>query len=159
MKNKCILAFILALLLLTLTACPKPPVQKDPVEDDPVQEDAVLSVDFATEEALSKYDSYIDKYVEAEYVLKVLISTNTMIKEFRFFELGYREEGEDIVFFEDSLLFALDELTADKPLVVGVSFPGVLPTKGFSYVDTTKATKSFCIAESGEDGSLFLLEF
>jgi hypothetical protein len=149
MKSKGILALIIALLLFTMTACPK----------TPTAEEVVLSVDFASEENLSRYDSFIDRYVEAEYAVRVMITTNTTIKEFRYFEVGNRAENDEIVFFEDYLLFELDELTAKVPLVAAAEFPGIFPTKGLSYVDSANAKKSFLVVESGEDGSLFLLEF
>lgn len=118
-----------------------------------------LSVDYATDELLAEFDSYIDKYVEYEYAEKVIFKTNTKITNFRFIEVRYKEEGEGIKFYENAVLYSIGEFMPEQPLVVAIDFPGVLPTKGISFIDENNITRHLYVAMSGENGSLSLVEF
>ena len=59
---------------------------------------------------------------------------------------------------EGDAVYSGEEFTPDRPLVVWVSFPGVLPTVGLSYTDTDGSRRTLHIGMSGKDGSFFLAE-
>ena len=56
-------------------------------------------------------------------------------------------------------LYALDELTPDRPLLLNMTFYGLLPSYGVSYVDDSGETICYSINMSGKDGSEILTEF
>ena len=64
------------------------------------------------------------------------------------------------VFYDSKLIYSLDRLTPERPLVVRMTFPGDTPTYGISYVDESgDGMKHNLIVEvSGEDGTLLLRE-
>ncbi len=130
-------------------------------QDQPLA--AAIEITPATDELLAQYASCdeIDASWD-EYGVKLLLTTDRTLRDFNLFSLIWDEAaGKLVVPAEGSELYRaaeLAELTPDKPLVVWVSFPGVFPTVGFSFTDADGAFKSFHIIQSGEDGSVLLLE-
>ena len=61
--------------------------------------------------------------------------------------------------FSTEELYALDELSPDRPLLLNMTFYGLLPYYGVSYVDDSGETISYSINMSGKDGSVILTEF
>ena len=120
----------------------------------------LVNVDYATDELLSEYDSF-DEFTEFEDegYQKIIFITNIVVKDFRFIEVGYKEENTNIVFFENKVSYSLDELSPEKPLVVTWMEQGSIPHRGISFIDENNTTRYFYVAMSGEDGSLFLVEF
>ena len=53
----------------------------------------------------------------------------------------------------------VDELSPDRPLLLNMTFYGMLPYYGVSYVDDSGETISYSINMSGKDGSVILTEF
>ena len=53
----------------------------------------------------------------------------------------------------------VDELSPDRPLLLNMTFYGLLPYYGVSYVDDSGETISYSINMSGKDGSVILTEF
>lgn len=130
-----------------------------------VTPDICVSVDYSSDELLSKYDSF-DEFVESEdeIINKIVLMTSIALRDFKFIDVGYKiEENHNISYFENKVLYSTDELLPEKPLVVAVGSPGicpgVLPTKGIEFVDESNTTRCFVIMQSGNDGSLFLVEF
>ena len=125
-----------------------------------VTEKVFVSVDYATDELLSKYD-FLDKFVEFEDegYQKIIFTTNIKVKDFRFIEVGYEEKDMNVTFFENKVLYSMEELSPEKPFVVTWMEWGSIPHRGISYVDETNNTRYFYIAMSGKDGSLLLVEF
>jgi len=64
-------------------------------------ENIAVSVGYATDAVLSKYDSYTDEYSASEYSVKIIVSASAAVKDFRFFTVGNKEEGSAVVFFAD----------------------------------------------------------
>ncbi len=130
-------------------------------QDQPLP--AVIELTPATDELLSQYSDYdeIDASRD-EYGVKLLLTTDRTIRDFRLFSLIWDETAEELVTpAEGSELYRaaeLAELTPDKPLVVWVSFPGVLPTVGFSFTDADGTFKRYHIVSSGKDDSVLLME-
>lgn len=125
-----------------------------------VTEKVFVSVDYATDELLSKYDSF-DEFVEFEDegYQKIIFITSIVVKDFRFIEVGHKDEDMNVTFFENKVLYSLDELLPEKPFVVTWMEQGLIPHRGISFVDESNTTRYFYIAMSGEDGSLLLVEF
>lgn len=135
-------------------------VLDSPEPSDPVTEKALVNVDYATDELLSKYDSFSEfTEFEDEGFQKIIFTTNIAVKDFKFIEVGFKDDNIDFTFFESDVLYSLEELSPAKPFVVSWMEQGSIPHRGISFIDETGATRHFCITMSGEDGSVFLAEF
>lgn len=121
--------------------------------------EVVVQVDYATDALLAGYADVIDAYVEYEYAVKIILFTNAAAREFRYIAVELDMQGDEIVFLEGETRYALDVLTPETPLVVSADFPGSMPTQGITYLDETGAKRCFYISQSGNDGSLSLIEF
>lgn len=113
------------------------------------------------DEALANYSSY-DTFIadESEHQVKLLISSTQPLRDFNFLKLsidGVDEAGNLITSTE--LIYNVDSLMPDYPLVVAMTFYGDLPSYGISYEDENGETRYFYITLSGKDGSLLLVEF
>ncbi|MCR5826380.1 MAG: hypothetical protein K6G54_07425 [Oscillospiraceae bacterium] len=60
--------------------------------------------------------------------------------------------------FDVTELWCLPRLKAGAPLTVPMSFPGDMPTSGFSYV-SDGVQRQFTLSQSGRDGALVVSEF
>jgi len=165
-------AFALAILIALLcTACAAPaattspeptptastPSSPTPASDD--SDDGAVKVDYATDKLLRKYDS-VERFTDTRMdSSSVIFMADTAVKDFKFIELGFEEDGPQLKFHETAVLYALDELSPSKPLVVETLLPETIPTRGISYVDASNQTRYFAIALSGQDGSVFIFEF
>ena len=126
----------------------------------PANEKAIVSVDLATDELLSIYDSYFEFIeFEDENYQKIIFTTNIAIKNFRFIEIGFKDEDTDFTFFENKELYSIEELSPTKPFVVTWLEQGTIPHRGISFMDETGTIRYFYISMSGMDGSLLLVEF
>ena len=56
------------------------------------------------------------------------------------------------------VLFSLQELTAEKPLVAALSFPGDMTCYGLRFTDGNGAERFFVLSVSGRNGTLCLME-
>lgn len=161
-KMKKLIALLLtSTLLITLTACgSNTPVVITSLSDN-LAEDEVVSVDCATEDFLSNYDSF-DEFIDYkdEYSQRIVFSTNSVIKDFKYIEIGHKEEDAGIVYFENAVLYSLDELLPENPFVTTWTEVGdVISYRGIAFTDDNNVTKYFYIKISGEDGTLLLIEF
>lgn len=124
-------------------------------------EPAVVSIHYASEDLLAQPDAFYEIITDdSDMQVKVTISTNSSIQQLKVLSLDY-EDADDtgIMRFRISEeLYSLDELTSQKPLVIAMSFPGVIPNIGISYTDTDGTEKKYAISMSGEDDTLLLLE-
>ena len=139
-------------------ATPKPP---EPANSEDFElEEALVIADYLRDVLLSKYDSYAE-FIEFddEGYQKIIFTTNVSVKDFKFIEIDFKEENEDIVFFASEVLYLLEELKPEEPFVVTWMEWGSIPHRGISFIDETDTTRHFMIGMSGEDGSLYLNEF
>jgi len=122
--------------------------------------DSCVCADYATEELLSRYDSYDELPLrQDDYAQRLIITTSAVVEDFRFVDISFSgAAGEELQFIENEEQYSLDYFTPDNPFVVWVSFPGILPTRAISFVDENGTTRSFAIVMSGEDGSILLFE-
>ncbi|WP_130871085.1 M56 family metallopeptidase [Intestinimonas massiliensis (ex Afouda et al. 2020)] len=120
---------------------------------------AQLTVAPATEELLARYPAYdeIDASID-EYGNRLLLTTDQTVKDLTLFRLTWDEETQTRVTAPGEALYHTAEFTPDRPLVVSVSFPGILPTVGLSFTDTDGRQRTFQFDMSGKDGSFLLVE-
>jgi len=140
---------------------PEAPIEVSPeVSPDAVGEEAFIDVRIIDEVDLDSYSSF-DEFVEfdEEGYQRIVFTTSAVVTDFRFIEVGYNSDGPTIEFFESSVLYSIDELLPEKPLVVTWMEWGLIPHRGISYIDENSTRKFFSINLSGYDGSLLLVEF
>ena len=139
----------------------EPPVSSSepPASSSQAQpEDVIISIDYATDEALSRYASY-QEFIEFADYPKIIITTNSMLSNFFFVELVFSENASGIAFNVNNLLYSADQVTPEKPFVVTWMEQGAIPNRGIICTDVYDVPKCFTISMSGEDGSLLLTEF
>lgn len=84
----------------------------------------------------------------------LLFETNVKVTDFKLLAI----DDTDGIFVE-GVLFTLDELTPDKPLVVSTHKNDATVNRAISYTDSDGQTKSFLIRFSALDGSVSLEHF
>ena len=107
---------------------------------------------------LGDLDSY-HEFIEFEEVLqRIIFQTDLSVENFRFLELEMSEDGLD--FTVESTLYQLDVLTPEEPFVVSWwTLSTTRVHRGISFMDEDGVTRYFAFHASGEDGSLFFIEF
>lgn len=128
-----------------------------PDSDVSEPEELIVSVDYATDELINEYDA-VEEFEEPGYQ-KIIFTTNLAVKNFRFFEISYQEEDGNINFFENKVLFSLDEFLPEKPFVVTWMEQGAISHRGVAFDDENGTTRHFYLSMSGEDESVLLVEF
>jgi hypothetical protein len=152
MKQSKLLFSAAMIFVMLFAACANSPASQS--------EEVIVSVDYATDKLLKEYDSFTEfTEFEGEGFQEIIFTTNVAASNFKFIEVGYKEEDSDIILFGSKVLYSLGELSPEKPFKVTWMEQGTIPHRGISYTDETGATKYFYITMSGEDGSLFLVEF
>ena len=94
----------------------------------------------------------------AEPTARVLLSCEYAVKDFKVIGVETSPMSGSLSYSTEEL-YALDELTPDRPLLLNMTFYGLLPYYGVSYVDDSGETISYSINMSGKDGSVILTEF
>ena len=121
-----------------------------------------VSVDYADEELLGRTDT-CDLFVEydGEFRVDACFTTAETVTDVQFVELVLDEFTEDgAAFHVGETYYRADELTPERPLVIGTVFVGeVVPTRAILYTDAQGVARRYSLNMSGEDGSLFLLPF
>ena len=111
------------------------------------------------EDVLAGLSDYHEVSVStAEPLARVLLSCEYAVKDFKVLGIEASPMSSSLSFFTEEL-YALDELSPDRPLLLNMTFYGLLPYYGVSYVDDSGGTISYSINMSGEDGSVILTEF
>ena len=103
--------------------------------------------------SLDAYEDMTDASVPMEE--KVVFISRDIVTDFRVLTLqlaDFLDSG--LPLFDVTEVYRQEELTPDLPLVIPMSFPGDLPTNGFSYVDENGDTHYYSVGVSGFDGSL-----
>ena len=120
--------------------------------------DCKVRVDFFDD---VNYQSYYDDASEympaAEYETKILFRSEEGAADFKLLALSLRDVDTDgRAAYDITEVFNIPGLRAGIPLAVPMSFPGDMPSNGFSYTDTDGSTKTYAIGISGRDGSLIV---
>lgn len=108
-----------------------------------------------------RVDDY-DYYNLADYDNEhlILITTDRKVTDFKVLSLEYQDVTQDgTLLFHETELYHQDQLTPERPFVVGMDLIGTIPNNGISYVDSNGDYRRFAVTESGEDGSLMLMEY
>jgi len=113
---------------------------------------AHVQVHFATDELLSRFDSY-HEFVEDPDGIQIVVTTEAPISDVAFTELQLAEDLEVV-----GTLYRVDELLPEHPLVITWMPQCSIPVRGISFTDTDNVFREFSIAVSGYDGSLILAE-
>ena len=110
--------------------------------------------DYAEEEDLSTYDQ-ANQFTIDEGGSGFLILPKDIITDFAITHVEYNADTEG---FDDAEeLYSIPELTPEKPLILTFYMPDVAGMK-VSYTTVDGIKQSVVVGESGEDGSLFLIE-
>lgn len=101
------------------------------------------------------YDDASAYMPDGEYETKVLFRSEEGAPDFKLLALTLRDvDAEGKATFDVETVFNIPSLRSGIPLAVPMSFPGDIPSNGFSYTDTDGTTKTYSIGVSGRDGSL-----
>ena len=95
----------------------------------------------------------LDEFMDypSEYQVKVVFTTDIPVKDFRFLSLTWVDMDESgMMEFETEDLYTWEELSPQRPLVVGMTFVGSIPDRGIAYVDADGTTKYYSIGMSGQ---------
>ncbi len=111
-------------------------------------------------DALPRYSAYDEFVADAkEQQIRILISVDNTVENFKVLGLEFQDAdatGKPV--FKEKELYTKKTLTPQRPLVITMTFLGDLPNYGISYLEKQGATMKFAIQQSGEDGSLLLVE-
>lgn len=111
------------------------------------------------EDVLAGLSDYHEVSVStAEPRARVLLSCEYAVKDFKVIGVEASPMSGSLSYSTEEL-YALDELSPDRPLLLNMTFYGLLPYYGVSYVDDSGETISYSINMSGKDGSVILTEF
>jgi hypothetical protein len=151
---------LVPLLLAACVGAPAETAEEPPAEAAGPPQAVEISVAVATEEVLGEYGEY-EEFVEfpEDGSQRIIFTTNVAARDFKFIEIGIDGEGEILEYSPKRELYALEELTPEKPFVVTWTPWGLVSHRGISFLDETDKERYFYITTSGEDGSVMLLEF
>lgn len=90
----------------------------------------------------------------------LLFSPRKNVTDFQVLSLSYVDmDAYGYMTLEAEVIHMQEELTAETPAVVEMTFNGSLPEYAISYTDESGDTRFFTVMISGKDGSLILQEF
>jgi hypothetical protein len=142
-----------------ITAVTRETVTETTEPSSSAPEKVQITVDYATDEILSNYDS-LSEFIESEEISqKIIFTTNVRVKKISFIKVVYEEKNGEFAFFDNGELHSLEDFSPEKPFLVSWMDFGAIPHRGISFVDENDMTRYFYLATSGEDGSLILTEF
>ena len=106
----------------------------------------------------SKYKDYKRyKLKEGKPEDKVFFVTNKTVKNFKLFDLEYKDiDSNGKIIYDKKLVYTTKKLTPKKPLLADIYMFGNIPKLGISYIDNKGKTQKYIIYQSGKDGSVGL---
>jgi hypothetical protein len=140
MKKKIFAAILTLVLMIAVGGCS--------AEETPASVLERFHIAIAEEELLDQYDSF-HEYTADESSLRVIIWTDTEVKDFAFFSIDYDETGDQISLLAGDVLFSLDELSPEMPAVIEMTAPEVLPLYGISFLDEDDVRRYLSINYDG----------
>lgn len=117
------------------------------------RQNAPVSVNFADAYLLESGTYHSFAPGEDEYALQVAFRTRETLRDVTLCAMVLNETMEPA-----DVLFSLQELTAEKPLVAALSFPGDMSCYGIRFTDADGAERFFVLSVSGRNGTLCLAE-
>lgn len=124
--------------------------------------ETLVQVSYAGEEPLEYRDLEYDTVIleESEYQVQIVFTAKQNVHDFHIYRLSFSDiDSEGNPVFETEQIYEQEELSRERPLQVALTFPGDLPTVGFSYVLQDGQESLFSIGQSGKDGSLVTSPF
>lgn len=110
----------------------------------------------ADAELLTDYDAY--EITEAP-LSRIVFTTDGAVRHFTVLNLFLENVSESgSMEFSAHTALAVEALEPDRPLVIGLTFAGDLPSWGFQYEDPSGELRQFALEISGEDGSILVRE-
>jgi hypothetical protein len=91
-------------------------------------------------------------------VVQLVFSADHTLWNFQVLSIFFKEMDGSRPVYQMDTLYRLDALTPEKPLLVETVFIGDIPNNAVSYVDNSGMTRVYAVGQSGEDGSLQLIE-
>lgn len=115
--------------------------------------DDLFAAEFVEYEDLGKYENCVKFVSDKEYnVMSVLITPKTEIYNVKIYEV---EDFLDEIVLE-KLLFEIDSVQAEKPLLADIEFGDILAENGISFTDENGNEYLYKLTDSGYDGSLIV---
>ena len=130
------------------------PLKKFKKADNKAQKISV----YEEEQVKTKYKNYLRYSMKSNtFKTKVFFVPSNNVKDFKLYGLTYKSmDDKGKVKYDKKVLFSVNTLTAQKPLLADVEPSETVPTTGISFVDNKGKTQKYVVHESGEDGSLLL---
>ena len=128
------------------------------IEDKPIPLSANIQIDHVSDDLLKNFEMPYE-YIVDENGAEVMIWTDIAIRHFTLYEIGYDFEDDNFALYPDNILYTIDELPPERPFVITMYMPEIIPTHGFSFTDSDNTKRHYLIQESGMDGSVFISEF
>lgn len=112
------------------------------------------------DEVTDKPESYTEFSVNEDATQsKILFSSFGTVRDFRLLSLTFRDMDDNgKMNYDTEEIYALEHLTEDRPLVVGISFFGTIPNNGIRFTNDKGETRTYALQISGENGSILLTE-
>ena len=168
------LLMVLCIMLSVFIACasePEPPSQPEQAEITtlPVSESAseseisvfseslIVSIDYLIGELPANHIFCDDPFLYESSEI-IIITTNKTIRNFTYIEIGYRDYLNNLEFYYESIIYALEELSPETPFVATWQ-NSIIPSRAIVFEDENGVQRSFFIGVSGRDGSLSLEEY
>lgn len=174
MITKIFSSLLFSALFLVLTACrapagspagTEPPAGTEAAERDiagaqtEAAQPASLSIGYADDALLAQPDA-CERFsvTQSEWTVNAVLSTDVPVTDFKVLSIAMEGIDDDgtMSFRVSEELYSLNELSPEKPLVLGVEFAGMVPDTGISYRDTDGTEQFFALSMSGENEDLLL---
>ena len=112
------------------------------------------------DEVTEKPESYTEFTInEDESQAKILFTSFGTVRDFRLLSLTFVDmDDSGKMNYDIEEIYALEKLTEDRPLVVGISFFGTIPNNGIRFTNDKGETRTYALQISGENGSILLTE-
>lgn len=106
------------------------------------------------------YDTFDTEDGAHEEQVKVAFVGKGQVRDFKLLSLTLDDVTEDgAPIYGITEIFAAEQLPANHPLFVDMTFMGSIPNYGISYLDQDGVMRYFAVEMSGNDGSILLTEF
>lgn len=103
---------------------------------------------------------YVFNARTADSYIKVMFSTNTVVKNFKVLNLSDCQiDDNGKISFQEETLYEQPELLPECPIVVIMSLYGTIPNNGISYTDEHGTTHKFTVSINGKDNSVVINEY
>ena len=135
-------------------------IEVTPFSDFAVDVFSSASKEISIYDSTAGYEEYYEfAATDSEYKLDVVIAANSKLTDFKVSKITWN--SSDTIFtpvLSDEPLYALDQLTPDKPLKLTIVFMGDLPEYALTFKDKDGVEKCYAIEQSGKDGSILITD-